>query len=132
MVWRMTLVATAVEPAHIGDRRVRTLGLDLERRDQSVFRSHHDPVALAFQTDADGELRLHWRLSHELGKVSLHHSPGAPKARSAHERLVRSNARCPYGRATAPKRRGFRLSAFVTAPASSRQQAATRQPHHPA
>ena len=56
---RMALIAASVETAHVGDQRVRPLGLDLQRGNQGVLGFHHDPVALAFDIDTDGELRLH-------------------------------------------------------------------------
>ena len=55
----MALIATAVQPADISDSRAWPLGLDPKRRDQSILRPDHDPIALAFRIDADGELRLH-------------------------------------------------------------------------
>jgi len=56
---RMALVATAVQPAHIGDGRAWPLGLDLQRRNQSILGLDHDPVASTLRFDADSELRLH-------------------------------------------------------------------------
>jgi len=56
---RMALIAAPVETAHIGDQGVRPLHLDLQRGNQGVLGFHHDPVALAFNIDTDGELRLH-------------------------------------------------------------------------
>ena len=58
-MWRMALIATTVQPAHIGDGRAWPFGLDLKRRNQSILRPDHDPVALTFRINADGELRLH-------------------------------------------------------------------------
>ncbi len=56
---RMTLIAAPVEAAHIGDRRVGPLGLDLERRNQGILGPDYDPIPPALDSDADGELRLH-------------------------------------------------------------------------
>ena len=55
----MALIAASIETADIGDQRVRPLRLDLQRGNQGVLGFHHDPVALAFDIDTDGELRLH-------------------------------------------------------------------------
>ena len=56
---RMALIASPVQAAHIGDRGFRPLGLDFQRRDQGVLGLDHEPVALAFNADSHGELRLH-------------------------------------------------------------------------
>jgi hypothetical protein len=70
----MALVAAAIQPTHIGNRRFGLLGLDLERGDQGVLGPHHDPFAPTFPTDADSKLRLHKRalswLASSLAKMA--------------------------------------------------------------
>ncbi len=55
----MTLIAAPVEAANVCNGSLGPFGLYLQRRDQSVFGPDHEPVAFAFNTDADSELRLH-------------------------------------------------------------------------
>ena len=56
---RMALIASPVQATHVSDRRLGPLGLYFQRRDQGVLGLDHEPVALAFNADANGVLRLH-------------------------------------------------------------------------
>jgi hypothetical protein len=55
----MTLIASSVQAAYIGDRGFGPLGLDFQRRDQGILGLDHQPVAFAFDGNSHGELRLH-------------------------------------------------------------------------
>jgi hypothetical protein len=74
----MALIATAIEPAHICNYRSGALGLDLERGNQSILGPDDDPVALPFQIDADGELRVHGGLSYSAASTLAEEDRFAP------------------------------------------------------
>ena len=52
----MTRVASLVLMTHVDDQRFRTLGLDLEGRDQRVFGVDLDAVGVSFEPKSDGEM----------------------------------------------------------------------------
>ena len=81
---RVALIAAPIETAHIGDQGVGTLGFDFQRGNQGVLGLDHDPVALAFNGDADGELRLHLKLPF-FGEPCARRSTLAKERAEAHD-----------------------------------------------
>ncbi len=55
MGW-MARVAAAVQPSHIGDGRLWLIGLNLQRRNQRIFRVDDNAVGFSPQPEAYSEL----------------------------------------------------------------------------
>src|ERR1043165_9139916 len=91
---RMALIAAPVETAHIGDQGVRPLHLDLQRGNQGVLGFHHDPVALAFNIDTDGELRLHEARFPSVSSQALSLAKEALRANAQEARICCDPATC--------------------------------------
>src|SRR5216117_3578111 len=56
---RMPRVASLVLMPHVGDHRLRALGLDPQRRDQRVFGIDRDAIGVSSQPEPDGEMHRH-------------------------------------------------------------------------
>ena len=80
MGW-MARVAAAVQPSHIGDGRLWLIGLNLQRRNQRIFRVDDDAVGFSPQLEAYSEL-------------CWHRSSIANQARCANRRLKCGRSAC--------------------------------------
>ena len=100
----MTRVASLVLMTHVDDQRFRTLGLDLEGRDQRVFGVDLDAVGVSFEPKSDGE--MHRRLLDEipgsapsfLPKIRHSPRPTFPKSAGPGKRTRAAGPRNSTGR----------------------------------